>query len=89
MSLKGKLTPDSARPARKIAGFIEPHRVAFVAPLVLKKFGFILRRGDGLKTQSADRIVVPISVQSVRKVRLELIDHGAPLHSNGFVVRKE
>jgi hypothetical protein len=51
------LDSDRVRPIRKIAGFIEPHRVAFVAPLVLKKFGFTLRRSDGLKTQSADRIV--------------------------------
>jgi len=80
------LTPDSARPARKIAGLIEPHRIAFVAPFVLKKFGFILRRGNGLKTQSADRIVGPIGVQSVRKVRLELIDHDAPLPELRFSV---
>jgi hypothetical protein len=75
-----------ARQARTLAELIEPDRVALVAPLMLMKFGFILRFGNRHMIQSADRIEGAFSVESVRKVWHELMDHDASFQSYSFVV---
>jgi hypothetical protein len=56
--------------------FIEPGRAAFVALLMLREFSFNLRCSNCQMTQSADRIVCVVRVQSVREVWPVLMDHG-------------
>jgi hypothetical protein len=57
----------------------EPDRVALVLSFIVSKFVFRLRGSNRYTAQSADRIVFAIRVQSVRKIRPELMNHVAPL----------
>jgi hypothetical protein len=58
---------------------IEPDRIAFVLSFMVRKFFFSLRGSKFHTAQSADRIVIAIRIQSVGKVRPELLNHYVPL----------
>jgi|ERR1700677_4468732 hypothetical protein len=56
------LEGDCVRPRPELTELIEPDRIAFVAPLILRKIGFNPRGSNCYTTQSADRIVCAIRV---------------------------